>query len=310
MRYKEIIQKGQKKITQFSGIKRELPSLDSLWNLKKIITILGGRKVGKTYSLLQQIQEAINTQKCTLEEVIFIDFSELDYRNINIDDLHSYVGSLGIEHPVYCFDEIQEVKDFDRQLISLYNQGCTLFITGSNSKMLSADIATILRGKTYEIRQTPLSFQEFLRFKNYETLPNDLILDQLFDEFVYRGGYPEVVLTPDERVKKGLLQGYLDLLIFKDLVDRYNIRNQALLQSFIRSLVLGHTKELNIHKLFNTYKSQGIEVGKNTLYEYLENLKHTFIISTLGQFYRKAQFEKVYLIDTGLLHCFTDNPSR
>ncbi|GHV24334.1 hypothetical protein FACS1894176_00400 [Bacteroidia bacterium] len=67
-------------------------------------------------------------------------------------------------------------------------------------------------------------------------------------------------MTDTESVKKGILQGYLDILIFKDLIDRYNIRNQTLLQSLIRSLVLGHTKELNVSKLFNTYRSQGIEV--------------------------------------------------
>ncbi|MDR2415870.1 MAG: AAA family ATPase [Candidatus Peribacteria bacterium] len=258
--YKEIIQKGQKKIAYHQGILRESHPLTSLWDLKKIITILGGRKVGKTYLLFQYIQEAIQKHLCKLEEIIFIDFSELSYRSLDINDLHQYVVSQGIEHPVYCFDEIQEVPDFERQLISLYNQGYKLFITGSNSKMLSSELATILRGKTYEIYQNPLSFKEFLLFKQYKNLPSNFLLDQLFDEFVKRGGYPEVVLTNDETVKRGILQGYLDILIFKDLVDRYNIRNQTLLQSLIKSLVLGHTKELNVSHLIHTYRSQGIEV--------------------------------------------------
>ncbi|GHV24331.1 hypothetical protein FACS1894176_00390 [Bacteroidia bacterium] len=184
MQYNDIIQKGQQKIASFQGIKRDAWDIDPLWKLKKIITIIGGRKVGKTYTLLQMIQEAIIKKLCKLNEIIFIDFSELSYRTIDIDALHQDVLSQGIEHPVYCFDEIQEVPEFDRQLISLYNQDCKLFITGSNSKMLSSDLATILRGKTYELHQTPLSFKEFLRFKGQEELKNDLILDQLFDEFV------------------------------------------------------------------------------------------------------------------------------
>ncbi len=130
------------------------------------------------------MQEAIQSRLCKLEEIIFIDFSELSYHTIDIDNLHQYILSQGIKNPVYCFDEIQEVPDFDRQLISLYNQECKIFITGSNSKLLSSELATILRGKTYELHQTPLSFGEFLRFKKYTTLPNDLVLDQLFDEFV------------------------------------------------------------------------------------------------------------------------------
>jgi predicted AAA+ superfamily ATPase len=91
--YKEIIHKGQKKIQHHQGILRETQSIESLWHLQKIIAILGGRKVGKTYLLFQFIQTAILKQLCTLEEVIFVDFSELSYRTINIDDLHHYVLS-------------------------------------------------------------------------------------------------------------------------------------------------------------------------------------------------------------------------
>lgn len=310
MNYSEIISQWQKKISNYQGIKRDFQPIQPLWSLHKIITILWWRRVGKTRTLMQLMQEAINLKLCSLDQIIFIDFSELNNNNISLENLHTYIQQLGIHHPIYCFDEVQELQDFDRQLTFIYNQTSKLFITGSNSKLLSQDLATILRGRTYELHQTPLSFNEFLRFRGFPSIPNEIILNTLFDEFVKWWWFPEVVLTPDETVKSWILNWYLEILIFKDLVDRYRIRNQSILQSFVQSLILSHTKELNVNKLFLTYKSQWYDLSKNTLYEYLEYIKHTFLVDNLGQFYKKTLFEKYYLIDNGFLTCISDKDNR
>jgi predicted AAA+ superfamily ATPase len=310
MHLRELISLGQQKVLHYTWYKRESIALQDIRPLHKIITILWGRRVGKTSLLMQFIQEAITQWLCTSEEVIFIDFAEAWNKRIDILELHAFVTTQGISHPVYCFDEIQEIDDFDRQLIVLYNLGLKIFITGSNSKLLSQDLATILRGRTYEIHQEVLSFREFLVFKNQHNVTNKLSLDILLEEYLKRGWYPEVVLTESETVKIGILQSYYELLIYKDLIDRYKIRNTWLLQQLIKSLILSHTKELNINKLFNTYKSQWFEISKNTLYEYLTHIQQTFFVSRLSQVWKKNLFDKRYCIDNGYMQLFSQENNR
>ncbi len=310
MNYGEIIAQWQKRVAQYKGIKRLWIQTDTLRALPKIITLLWWRRVGKTYTLIQIIRDCIAQWYCKLEQIIFIDIAELDHQHISIQTLHTYILDQWITNPVYCFDEIQELADFDRQLIYLFNQWVKIFITGSNSKLLSQELTTVLRWRTYEVHQTLLSFQEFLLFKWHDIVPNDIILENLFDEYVKRGGYPEVVLSNNETVKKWILQWYIDLLIYKDLIDRYAIRNHAVLQAFIKQLIISNSKELNVHKIYLWFKSQWFEIGKNTLYEYLQYIKHTFFISALAQFYKKTLFEKHYIIDTGLMQCFSNEENR
>lgn len=107
-----------------------------------------------------------------------------------------------------------------------------------------------------------------------------------------------------------ILKGYYELLLYKDLIDRYAIRNQWLLQQLLKSLILSHTKEININKLYLSYKSQWFEISKNTLYEYLIYIQQTFFVSRFWQFYKKNLFDKRYCLDNVYMQLFSQEHNR
>ncbi len=248
------------------------------------------------------MQKYLQENWVQIDDVIYIDFSELDNKNTDLIALYqSYTG----RKPFFILDEIQELDNFESQVLFLYNEWCQIFLSGSNSHLLGQDIATRLRGRTYEILNDVLSFDEYLIFREKDTV-SLTEKDILFDEYLMWWGYPEVVLQDSPIAKKSLLQSYLDVTIYRDLIDRYRIRNPEILASLIRSLCISHTKPLNINKLYNTYKSLGYSVSKNTLYEYLWYLKNVFLIETCQNLYKKTYFEKVYLLDNGYMNLYSE----
>jgi uncharacterized protein len=251
--------------------------------------------------MIEIVQSYIQSGIKHIDDIVFLDFSELDNHTISLTEIYQ---SYFPRKPFFILDEIQELENFESELIFLYNEGCDIFVSGSNSHLLSADIATKLRGRSYEIYNDILDFDEFLIFRG--SISKGLAeRDILYDEYLMWGGYPEVVLQSSIEAKKSLLQSYLDVIIYRDLIDRYAIRNPEILYSLIRTLILAHTKPCNISKIYNTYKSLGYSVSKNTLYEYIGYLENNFFISRLSNFYRKSYFDKIYLLDNGYMNLFS-----
>jgi predicted AAA+ superfamily ATPase len=183
-----------------------------------------------------------------------------------------------------------------------------IFITGSSSKLLAKEIATQLRGRGVKYLLLPLSFKEYLNFKKwnfkkiYSTSQENQIKG-LLRKYSEHGGFPDIVIDPDVGPK--FFEEYIDLVIYRDLVERFGINNLHLLKTLIKSILSSYSKEVSIHRIFKIIKSQGIAVSKKTLYNYFEYLQDAMFCFKLQKFSyseRTAQLSipKIYLCDTGL----------
>lgn len=179
--------------------------------------------------------------------------------------------------------------------------------------MLGEEIATSLRGRTLKYEVSTLSFKEFLRFKNfvYET-PADFYnpekkakIKKYFEEYMIYGGFPEILfLEKDLKIKT--LQEYFEVMLYKDLVERYNINDLFVLKYFLKRLIENSTKLVSVNKIFNELKSEGFKIGKDTLYKYLDYSENSHIIKLLKKHYislhkRELGEKKIYPVDNGLI---------
>jgi uncharacterized protein len=275
-------------------------------DLKKIITISGVRRAGKTM-YLRQIVEFMRYEK---DDIIFLDFSESGLADFSVSDFESlplvFLELHPSGQPVFLLDEIQEVDEFEKGLRYLQNKGYPIYITGSSAHLFSRDIASRLRGKTFELEILPLSVNEFLRFKQFEVKPAYSLAERaklsgLISEYLRWGGFPEVVLMESLETKKHLLKGYLDTMLLRDVIEKNNVQNVPLMEKILSRAIRSFTKNFSIHKWYNEFKSMGFKASKDTLYLYLGYLIETGFLCVIGEFGRsQGTARKIYLIDHGL----------
>ena len=223
----------------------------------------------------------------------------------------------------FFFDEIQNIENWEKFVRRVYDSVTkNIFITGSNSRFLSSDIATSLRGRTLSYEVFPLSFREYLRFngvgidlhssRSLATISNSL------HNYLVNGGFPEVV-TYDDKLREKVLQEYFNVMIYRDMVERYEIKNAAILKFFIKRVLASSTKQLSVNTIYNELKSSGLKIGKNPLYEYLDACQGIYLAFVLKKFShkfvsRELGERKVYCIDNGLLNAvnfrFSDDKGK
>ncbi len=212
----------------------------------------------------------------------------------------------------FFFDEIQNIKGWERFVRRIYDTVSRhIFITGSNARMLGTEISTSLRGRSISYEILPLSFREFLRFKgiSYEQyLPESRAkANHAFQEYMEFGGFPELVFTKEEELKYRILQEYFHVMLFRDLVEHYGIKNITALKYFLKRLFSNATKPLSINRIFNDLKSANLKIGKNSLYAYLDYAESVYLARTIKKYSfklpaREFGERKVYVIDNGLLN--------
>lgn len=282
----------------------------------KIISIIGPRRAGKTYLLYQKMQELMN-KSIKKESIVYLNFEDPRLVGVTFKEVRDI---LKIHWQLYpeskngklCvfIDEPQNIENWETAVRGLHDEGFQLFLTGSSSKLLSKEIATSLRGRTLSYLLLPFSFEEFLEAKNARFNINGLSsmkkanLLQLLDEYFTFGGYPEVVLEQDKEIKLNTLKEYFNLVVYRDIIERNNVRNSALIKWLTKSIVSSFSKEYSIHKIYLSLKSQGFKVSKNTLYSYLSLLEDSNFAIPLQKFkysIRKKELglNKVYLCDAG-----------
>jgi predicted AAA+ superfamily ATPase len=304
---KRIILDNQDRIEKQQLIKRDLLiDYQSLKKLHKIAAITGPRRAGKTFYLFQ----IIDNLKLTKEDVVFLDFSEIilsDFKPAHFELLLiAFIELFPHKTPVFFLDEIQEVLDFEQGLKYLLNRDFLIFITGSSSALQSGDIASTLRGKTLNFSLLPLSFNEFLRFRSFEPPPNPTThelgrINSYLLEYLLWGGFPEVVLTDNERTKLNLLSSYIDSMLLRDILEKHSIRNSHIIEHFFIKLAQSFTKQFSINKVFHELKGSGIKVSKDTLHLYLRYFEDTLFFFTLTNYLAGATSpKKVYACDNGI----------
>ena len=288
---------------------------------KKIITLIGVRRCGKTSILYDTINQL--TKSIAKEQILFLNFEDerLELNSSNLDlilegyrELYPY---LDLSKCYFFFDEIQNIDGWERFVRRVYDTiSQHIYITGSNSKLLSQDIATSLRGRTISYEVYPLSFREYLNFLDIEidfySSKSLAYMQNALLNFLKEGAFPETI-EEERRTQQKILQEYFNVLVYKDLIERYKVQNIVALKFFLKRLLAFTSKPISINKIFNDLKSNGIKISKNSLYDYLEYSQNVFFALTLERYAPKINLveKKVYSIDIGLndalIFNFSDN---
>ncbi len=284
---------------KFDIIERELKvPLDSNF----IISIIGPRRAGKTYYLLSLKEKIGNGLYLNFEDSRLIGLTYKDIREI----IRRFIEIYG-KNPEYLFlDEIQNIKNWEIIIRELHDlRKYKIFLTGSSSKLLSKEIATQLRGRALSYMLLPFSFREFLKAKNYEvskylSKDEEAKIKNLLREYLEYGGFPDVVKS-NEKTK--ILKEYEDLILFRDFIERHNIKNISLARAIHNFVLQNFSSEISIRKMYQRLSQ--ISTSKDTLYKYISNLEDTMYFFFLKKFSLKAHIretwpKKIYLCDTGL----------
>ena len=289
--------------------------LDQLWAWKdeQIIKVVTGiRRCGKSV-LLEQYQGRLQASGVEPEQIISINFEDLDFEELlDYKVLYRYIKErLCSDKMTYIFlDEIQNVPDFQKVVDSLYVKNNTdVYITGSNSYLLSSELATLLSGRYVEISMLPLSFREYVIATGMEK-------EEAFSEYMKTGGIPYVAVLnrTDEKVNQ-YLEGIYNTVIVKDTEERQarkerdtgkrKITDIALLKTIARYLASVIGSPVSVKSVTDYLTSSGRKISPNTVSDYVEALTESFIFyqaerfDIIGKQLLKAN-KKLYMVDLGL----------
>lgn len=288
----------------------------------KIKVVIGMRRAGKTYFLYQHIFKLL-AAGVDRSSILYINFEDDRLLPLTQQKLGKLIDAFytlfpeNHERKCYIFlDEIHVIEDWQLVVRRLHNtKNAEIFLTGSSAKLLSKEIATSLRGRSLATEIWPYSFHEFLRAKKiavdsilFDKKTQDK-LQKLFLEYLSVGGFPEVTsYTSDVRLQT--LQEYLDVVIYRDIVERYAIKSPSIIKYMISTMVYTSGKPFTINKFYNDLKSQGYQIGKDALYEYagfIEDAYLAFSVPIYDKSIRKVQTnpKKIYAIDPGLVRALT-----
>ena len=270
-------------------------------NLIKVIT--GIRRSGKSV-LMDQFKTYLLSNGVEEHQIIHLNFESLKYENLkNYTALYAYIMDKAVDQARYyiLLDEIQEVEGWEKTLSSLQvDLECDLYITGSNAKLLSSELATYISGRYVEIHMLPLSFKE------YNSYPTDETTQQKFKKFSTYGGFPGLVeIGNNEALARDYLIGIYNTIIVKDVISRNNFRDVELINLIVKFVVDNIGNLMSARKIADYLTSSGRKTHTSTVSEYLQALENAFAIykvdrySIKGKQLLKAPY-KYYVADLGM----------
>jgi len=287
----------------------------SIPKTQKIVTVTGSRRVGKTFYFYQLIMEIM--EKIGKDRIVYINFEDdrilpMSFKELyNITEAYYELYPQNKDKDIYLFlDEIQNIDSWELYIRRIYDKELVrIFITGSNSKLLSKEIATSLRGRTLNFEMFHLSFKEFLRFneitfnKNIFYSKKRFDIKKKFEKYLILGGFPEVVMEKNN-LEHDILNSYYEMMIYRDLAQRFSIRNIRLLKELIKFLLTNISNLFSVNSYYTSLK-ETTSVGKETIFEYLSYLEDANVIFLVPLFdyslkKQQANPRKVYCIDNGL----------
>lgn len=279
--------------------------------------LVGVRQAGKSYLLYQRMKQLI-AKGHQMEELVYINFDDERIANIKTEEMDLIIQAhqaLSSTQPILFLDEIQNITGWEHFARRLANQKYQVYITGSNAKMLSRDIATTLGGRYWVVNVYPYSFDEFLEAhavqlkKNWEFSKQSAEVQRLFQEYFYYGGFPELTSVID---KRGWITGIFQKIFFSDVIARNGVRNEEALRMTIRKLADSVKQPMAYNRISNLVCSTGVKTNAQSVINYVGFLKDSCLIFSLenyaSKFVEKETMKKHYFIDNGLLNLFLVDP--
>lgn len=296
-----------------AGFARDItPHIVPFLESPEVVVLIGPRRAGKT-TVMFQLMDLLGQKGVPSEAMLHVNFEEpalapelsLDL----LDEIYTaYRTALFPQGRVYLFlDEIQNVPQWERWVRSRNEtEDVKIFITGSSSQLMSRELGTLLTGRHVSFKVLPLSFSEFLRFRQVELPKNlsfqiaSLPVQHALDQFLRWGGFPEVTLAHDNVRKELLLKQYFDDVLFKDVAIRHNIRDTAMLRNLAVHLLTQTGSLISFQRISKTF-GVSLELASS----YCQYLQEAFLIELLP-FYsnkvaeRNRNPQKVHALDLGL----------
>jgi predicted AAA+ superfamily ATPase len=294
----------------------------------KAFAVIGMRRSGKTYFCYQKIKEllAAGTQK---EQIVYLNLEDDRLLDFRVNDFQTILDVYYSKFPrnrdntcYFFFDEIQRIDQWEifiRRLLDTEN--ARVYLTGSSSKLLGTEIGTSLRGRSLSVEIFPFSFREYLRGRGlYDDPPDKFstktvsILRKAVKDYLKIGGFPEVQDLEDN-LRIEILQGYIDSVLLKDIIERHRVSNVMVIKHMVRNIMNSPCGKFSVNKFYNTLKSMSIKCTKNDLYWYLDFLTDAFLfykvpIHSRSEKVRMINPAKIYTIDTGFLKAMTFRKSE
>lgn len=270
---------------------------------------VGIRRTGKSYMMYQQIHNLMN-DGISSSQIVYVNFEDERLLEIGVDDLNTIL-ELGIEFsgskgkPYLFLDEIQNVDGWEKFVRRVADMKYRINITGSNSKMLSKEIASTLGGRFMIVNVFPYSFKEYLSANHIENIMVDQIgtkkradIVSQYEQYVTYGAFPELV---DIKNKRPFLNNIYQTVYLQDIITRNKITNDFAVRLILKKIAESVTKALSFNRLTNIVKSAGISIGKQTVINYVGHMLDSYLIFSLQNYASKKTSPKYYFMDTGLL---------
>ncbi len=294
---------GEKRESALIVRNEYLERLNNLKHKKLIKIVTGIRRCGKS-TILEIFQEQLLKTGVEENQIIFLNLEEYENKELrNPDNLYRYIKDRMTQKMNYIIlDEIQRVENFPDIVDSLYvKKNVDLYLTGSNSSLLSSEIATLISGRYVEIKMLPFSFKEFV-----EATGQEENLSKAYNQYVTTSSFPYVLSlldTPQEI--NPYLEGIYNTILVKDIIDRKKIADTTVLKSVSQFLFDNIGLELSSKKIADTLTSNNRKSDSKTIEKYVGALEESFIIYSVGRYNIKGKeylksLGKYYLADIGL----------
>lgn len=276
------------------------PYYDS--DIIKVIT--GVRRAGKSI-LLDTIKDELIESGVHGDHIIYLNLEDMDYDYIaDASDLNKEIKSRIIQEGKYYIflDEIQHVENFEKALASFRaTLDVSLFVTGSNSTLLSGELSTLLTGRTVEFEILPFSFYEM---KQYYELNRMDWSEDLFSDYLKWGGFPLRFDYKDETSVHRYLSNLYESIVNRDIVGRSKSADKKSFMDISLYILANAGKELSVDNIISAYKKDNKELSRRTIYHYLERMKKAYLIHGVGRYNivgksALSNREKQYAVDMG-----------
>mgnify|MGYP000420299537 FL=1 len=279
----------------------------------KIISLIGVRRSGKSSILF----DLINRLRASVarENIIYLNLEDdrlfplrLEHLDLILEGFYELYPAKRDEKIYLFLDEVQVVEGWELYIRRIYDTlNVGIFVTGSSAKLLSSEIATSLRGRTISFEIFPFSFAEYLKARDIQINLNSSkslsFIKNALASYVVDGGFAETI-HEDSFISRKILSDYLELIVFKDIAERHNIANTALLKHLNKYCFTNISTLLSFTKLYNEFKSQGFKLSKDTIFNYMAYLEDAYALFTVPIYRNSIKEEqrnpkKIYAIDNG-----------
>lgn len=292
-------------------------SLQLPLNKQRIVTVTGVRRCGKS-SLLHLTINRLLASGVDKEQILYIGFDDERLANMDVSDFDEILQAYRLMYPdrplssVYMFfDEIQIVKGWELFVLRVYKSYCkNVYVTGSTAQMLSGEMSSALCGWPDEYTEYPLSFKEFIAFKgvkaNRYTEEGAALMANMFKSYLLTGGFPQAVLANVETERVKLLQAYFNTMLFRDMIEHYNISaSPSVVRYFLKRVFNNITKPSSVNNIYNDLKSQGLKLSKDSLYQWLDYACNIFLLHKVPKYSKSiikqsTSLSKYYVVDFAL----------